>query len=176
MTDAETRDEPSFENPFRDDDVERRVYGSVLGIRDPVTADTVADRVECDPKTARKYLNWFADLGIVTRHDGRPATYERNESYFEWRHVSRLAAEHSPEELRERVRELTDRIADYEDAYDAATPAAVDAIDAAADRDGRTIDDVYADLGDWATARRERERYERARRQRADDGTEPVSG
>ncbi|WP_396890918.1 sugar-specific transcriptional regulator TrmB [Natronomonas sp.] len=154
---------PPFENPFRGDDVKQRVYGTVLQTRGPETVASIADRSECDPKTARKYLKWFADLGIVTWHDGHPATYERNDSYFEWRRINRLAADHSVEELQERVTELTAMVADYEARYDAATPAEVDAIAVAATSDERTLDDVYEDLGDWMTIETERRRYERAR-------------
>lgn len=46
----------------------------------------------------------------------------------------------------------------------------VDAIAVAEANDERTIDDVYRDMTDWATAREERERYERARQQHS--GTE----
>lgn len=166
---------PTFDDPFDGEDVEQRIYGTVLQTREPTTANAIADRADCDPKTARKYLEWFATLGIVTRHDGRPATYERNDAYFEWRRCNRLASEHTTAELQARVRELSARIAEYEDRYDAETPAAVDAV-ATADRfDDRTIDDVYADLGDWITAQRERDRFERARQQRTADG-EQASG
>lgn len=167
---------PSFDDPFRGDDVEQRIYGTILQTREPVTASTIAERVECDSKTARKYLRWFAELGIVTRHDGHPTTYERNDPYFEWRRIDQLAAEHSIEELQERVGELTRRIDGYEKVYDAETPADVDAVAVADASDDRTIDDVYGDLGDWATARQERERYERARQQRAGTAGEQISG
>ena len=167
---------PAFEDAFRGDDVEQRIYGTVLQTREPTTASAIADRVDCDPKTARKYLSWFTDLGIVTRHDGHPATYERNDAYFEWRRINQLAADHSVDELQQRVQELTTRITGYEDAYDAATPAEVDAVAAAETSDGRPIDDVYSDLADWMTARQERERYERARRQRASAEGERASG
>ena len=53
------------------------------------------------------------------------------------------------DELQERVRELTTTIADY----DATTPADIDAVAAAETSDERIIDDVYADLIDWAAAR-----------------------
>lgn len=167
---------PSFEEVFRGEDVEQRIYGTVLQTRDPATASAIAEQVECDPKTARKYLGWFADLGIVTRHDGHPATYERNDAYFEWRRHNQLAAEQSVEELQERVRELTTRINKYEERYDADTPAAVDAVAIAEASDDRTIDDVYGDLGDWTTAREERSRYERARQYRVSADGEQVSG
>ncbi|SNZ15433.1 hypothetical protein SAMN06269185_2485 [Natronoarchaeum philippinense] len=167
---------PPFEDAFRGDDVEQRIYGTVLQTREPTTAGAIADQVDCDPKTARKYLGWFSDLGIVTRYDGTPVTYERNDAYFQWRRINQLAAEHTLDTLRQRVRNLTDRITAYEETYDAERPGAVDAVAAAEASDERTIDAVYGDLADWATVREERERYERARQQRADTETEPVSG
>ncbi|MFC6614923.1 sugar-specific transcriptional regulator TrmB [Halopenitus salinus] len=167
---------PPFEDAFSSDDVEQRIYGAILQTRAPTTASAIADIADCDPKTARKYLGWFDDLGIVTRHDGHPTTYERNDAYFEWRRINQLAADHSVGELQERARELTTRITEYEEAYDAASPAAVDAVAAAEGSDERTIDNVYSDLGDWATAREERDRYERARQQRTGGEREQASG
>ena len=177
MTNTESPDgPPSFEDAFRGDDVEQRIYGTILQTREPTITSAIAKQADCDPKTARKYLDWFSNLGIVTRHDGHPATYERNDAYFEWRRINQLAAEHSVEALQERVRELTARITAYEEKYDATTPTGVDAVTAAEESDDRTIDDVYSDLGDWATARDERKRYERARQQRAGAKTEQASG
>lgn len=177
MTDSESSTgPPPFEDTFRGDDVEQRIYGVILQTRNPSTASAIAERVDCDPKTARKYLGWFADLGIVTRHDGRPATYERNDAYFEWRRINRLATDHTTEELQRRVQELTTTITDYEETYGAVTPADVDVLVVAGASDDRAIDDVYGDLTDWTTARQERERYERARQQRTGSEQESVSG
>ena len=157
---------PPFEDAFAGDDVEQRIYGTILQTREPTTATAIADAAECDPKTA----------GIVTEYDGHPATYERNDAYFEWRRINELAAGHSVAELQNRVRELSSRISEYEEAYDAESPAAVDAVAAAEAGKARTIDDVYSDLADWATAREERERYERARQQRTGGEREQASG
>ncbi|MDZ5813348.1 sugar-specific transcriptional regulator TrmB [Halorubrum sp. AD140] len=177
MSEADATDgPPPFEDAFSSDDVEQRIYGTILQTREPATASAIADSADCDPKTARKYLGWFDDLGIVTRHDGHPATYERRDAYFEWRRINQLAADHSVEDLQDRVRELTTRITEYEATYDAASPAAVDAVDAAEASDEQTIDDVYSDLADWATAREERDRYERARQQRTGGEHEQASG
>lgn len=167
---------PPFERPFEDGDVEQRVFGTVLQLREPTAATTVAERSECDPKTARKYLSWFVDLGIVTEHPGRPATFERNDQYFEWRRVNALATNNSLDELRRRVRDATDRIDAYEERYDASIPDAVDAVAVAERHDELGIDDVYADLADWTTRRRERDRLERARRERASADREQASG
>lgn len=177
MADPESSDgPPPFEDTFRGEDVEQRIYGTVLQTREPTTANAIAERAECDPKTARKYLEWFANLGIVTKHDGYPVTYERNDAYFEWRRVDKLASENSPEELQERVQELTSRITEYEATYSAQMPAQVDAIAVAEANDERTIDDVYSDMTDWATAREERERYERARQQHSGPERSQISG
>jgi hypothetical protein len=167
---------PPFTDPFDDADVEQRIFGTVLQVREPTTATTIANRSDCDPKTARKYLSWFADLGIVTEHPGRPATFERNDQYFEWRRVNDLATNNTVEELRRRVRDVSERIETYEKRYDATAPGAVDAIAAAQRHDDVSIDDVYADLADWTTRRRERERLERARRERASANSEQASG
>jgi predicted transcriptional regulator len=168
MADSHSTDgPPPFEDTFNGDDVEQQIYGTILQTREPVTASAIANRIDCDPKTARKYLNWFADLAVVTLHDGHPATYERNAAYFEWRHINQLAAHHSLEELQQRVRTLTAKIARYEDEYDTVTPADVDALAVVETSIDTSIDDVYGDLSDWMTARQERARYERARQQRA---------
>ena len=84
---------------------------------------------------------------------GHSTTYERNDAFIEWRRVDQLTADHPMDELQERVRELTTTIADYEREYDATTPADVDAVAAAEISDERIIDNVYADLTDWAAAR-----------------------
>lgn len=158
---------PSFEDPFSGDDVEQQIYGTVLQLREPKTAGKIAEQVGCDPKTARKYLRWFAKLGIVIHHEDHPNSYERNNGYFEWRRINQLAHINSYEALQQRVRELTETISAYEQTYDASTPKGVDAVAVVEGDATTTVDAVYSDLNDWETARRERRRYERARQQQA---------
>jgi DNA-binding transcriptional regulator GbsR (MarR family) len=161
MTD-DTRDDgpPPFDRPFEDEDTKQRVYGAVLHAREPMTAADIADRADCSAESARTHLSFYVELGIVIRHEGRPVRYERNDDYFEWRRVTELAREHTVDELQTRVSELTDRIEGYRDEYGADSHAEVDVLEFDAER----VDDVYAELGDWATAIEERRRHERARR------------
>jgi DNA-binding transcriptional regulator GbsR (MarR family) len=161
MTDDASRNgPPPFDRPFEGEDTKQRVYGAVLHARDPMKAAEIAERANCSTESARTHLSFYADLGIVIRHEGRPVRYERNEDYFEWRRVNELARENSVDELQTRVSELTDRIAEYRDEYGADSPAEVDVLEFDAER----IDDVYIELGDWATAIEERSLHERARR------------
>jgi hypothetical protein len=59
--------------------VRERIRNVVLQLREPTKVSTVAERADCDPETAREYLEWFAEMGIVRSHEGRPVRYERNE-------------------------------------------------------------------------------------------------
>lgn len=164
MTDDTHRDgPPPFDRPFKNEDTKQRVYGAVLHAREPMTASEIAERADCSEESARTHLSFYADLGIVIRHEGRPVRYERNNDYFEWRRVNGLARENTVDELQVRVSELTDRIQEYRDEYDADSPAEVNALEF----DAAQIDDVYVDLGDWATAIEERRLHERARRKAA---------
>lgn len=161
MTDDSRRDgPPPFDRPFKDEDTKQRVYGAVLHAREPMTAAEIADRADCSAESARAHLSFYADLGIVIRHEGRPVRYERNDDYFEWRRVNKLAQKNTIDELQARVSELTDRIKAYRGEYDADSPSDIDVLEF----DAEEIDDVYVDLGDWATALEERRLHERARR------------
>ena len=165
MSEQDTGGPPSFDDPFEGEDVEQRIYGTLLQTREPTGVTAIAEQSGCDPKTARKYPEWFTDLGIATRHDGRPVTYERNDAYFEWRRVNGLATTNSLEELRSRIADLTERIDSYQQEYHADHPNEVDALRVDGD-----IDTVYADLSDWATALRDRRLHERAQQKLADTG------
>jgi len=165
MADDPHRDgPPPFDQPFENEDTKQRVYGAVLHAREPVTVAEIADQADCSAESARTHLSFYADLGIVVRHEGRPVRYERNDDYFEWRRVNELARGNTVDELQGRVSALTDRIEEYRDEYGADSPAEADVLEF----DPERIDDVYVDLGDWATAIEERRLHERARRKAAD--------
>ena len=172
MADDARRDgPPPFDRPFDGEDTKQRVYGAVLHARKPMTAAEIAGRADCSEESARMHLSFYADLGIVIHHEGRPARYERNDDYFEWRRVNELANVHTVEELQARVSDLTDQIEAYREEYDADSPGDVDVLKYDAER----VDDVYADLGDWATMIEERRLHERAR-QKATSSTAPSHG
>lgn len=168
MTGETHRDgSPPFERPAGGAETAERVYDAVLHAREPMPVPEIAARADCSDESARTHLSFFADLRIVTRHEGQPVRYERNSEYFEWRRVNRLVDDHTIDELQARVSELTDRIEAYRDKYNAETPADVDVLDF----DTAEIDDVHVDLGDWATAVEERRLHERARRTLAESIT-----
>jgi predicted transcriptional regulator len=162
---------PPFENPFDTAaSAEERVYNTVIQTREPTTAKDMADAADCDPKTARKYLEWFSRLGVVREHDGEPPTYERNDRYFEWRRINELASKPAAE-LQSQVQSLAERIETYEQRYDADDPGEVDAL---APPEDIATETAFAELTDWQTARTELQRHEQARRLQAGDSSSPV--
>lgn len=157
---------PAFDPVFEDVSAEERLYAVVLQTREPMSVSELAERASCDRSTARKYLDWFTELSIVTKYGSQqPVTYERNEAYFEWRRINELAQQYSLNELGERVGTIRNRIQTYQETYDATTPGMVDSVSVA---DDDTIDEVWADLTDWVTKREELRRHDRARQLRAD--------
>lgn len=150
-----------------------RVYEVAIQLYDAASAAEIADRADCSTDAARNHLEWFAEVGIVDRQPGRPTTYRRNESYFEWRRVQELRRTMSDRELLDRLEELTTEERGYRERYDAVHPDDVDALDAA---DHDEVHEVWEELNDWRTVRREIRLLERVRKEGASDVGARVNG
>jgi hypothetical protein len=164
------------ETPARDGWTEerttfQRVYDLLVGTREFLSAAAFAERADCSETAARGSLDQLTEMGIALRREGRPATYRRNDSYFEWKRVESLAREHAPEELRARVDDLVDREAAFRERYGVPDPDAVTNADLPDDH--AALEDRWDDLREWRTVRRDvrilREAVQRADRL-ADDG------
>lgn len=141
---------------------DERVYRVALQLYDPARVATIADRADCAPDTARRHLDRLAEIGVLENVSENPASYRRNESYFEWRKRNRLE-QLTTSQLRERLEELTARERDLQERYDAEHPGDVDALDHA---DYDRIEEVWMDLSEWETVRRRIRRLEDVRQQR----------
>lgn len=171
---ADTPDRPpvaDLKSVFSEEpSIEERIYSLLVETTTDVTAPAVADQLSCSEDTARKYLNWFAELGIAIKHEGRPVQYERNTEYFEWRYVTELANTRSLDDLRETVVEIEEQIESFRDRYDATDPASIDVFEAADRLDGE-IEDAWDDLSTWASVEDELRLHDRARRRLSDRAT-----
>lgn len=143
--------------------IEERIYRLLVQTTDGVSAPDVAAELSCSTDTARKYLNWFTELGVASKRGSRPVMYERNTEYFEWRYVSELTDTHSLEELRENVVSIRDQLEAYRDRYDADDPARIDIVEAATRLDV-ALEDTWDDLSTWAGLEAELRLHDRARR------------
>ena len=141
---------------------DERVYRAALQLTEPTRVAAIAERADCATDTARRHLRKFVDIGVLEQSGENPDTFARNESYFEWRKRNRLASL-SETELRDRLRDLTERAEAFRDAYDADDPADVNALDHA---DHADVESVWLELGEWRTVRERIERLEAVRRER----------
>ncbi|MEZ3145535.1 hypothetical protein [Halobaculum sp. MBLA0143] len=132
-----------------------------MTLAEPATVGEVADRAGHGVDAARESLAWVEAMGIVRRRSETPATYERNESYFERRRVDRLRATHTTEELLDRLEADTERAAAFAEQFDADSPAEVSP-SAHATETGRSVEAVWEDISAWRTVRRRIELVERA--------------
>ena len=150
----------------------QRVYDVLVGSNEPLTAQSFADRAGCSEGGARRALEQLTEMDIAVRHDGRPANYRRNESYFRWKRIESLAREYSPAELRERVDELVEEDSMLQSKYGLPDPDAITTEDIAVD-DHDTLHQYWEDQRDWRTIRRDirllRRAVERAERRTEDE-------
>jgi len=127
-----------------------RVYDVATQLTDPTSVSDVADRADCAPNTARDTLEWFAEMGIVTTVGENPARYRRNEAYFEFLRVDRLASEHTRAELDQFLEELREQEAQVATHFAVDHPADVSLDEADPDR----LEQRYDRLSEWRTLRR----------------------
>lgn len=147
-----------------------RVYAVALQLYEPTPVREAADRADVSPETAREYLRWFDEIGIVEGVGESPETFVRNEAYFRWRRVQRLR-DLPAEELERRLERLTEREREYRRTYDATHPDDVDALDHA---DYDDVESVWQDVSAWQTVRRRIRELERARQERDERGATPA--
>jgi predicted ArsR family transcriptional regulator len=145
-----------------------RIHDIAIGLREPTPVPEIAETAACSPNAARKHLDRLADMGVlVADYDGRPARFHRNDAYIEWRRANTLAREHSREELHQRLEALEEREASFRDRYETDDPGEVNVFE---HESHARIHEIWDDLGDWQTIRRDKRSFELARRMIENDG------
>ncbi|WP_318568784.1 DUF7342 family protein [Salinigranum marinum] len=139
---------------------DERVYRTALELNTPTRVVEVAERADCSKNSARRHLRRLADIGVLRRVTENPETFERNESYFEWRRLNRLS-ELDDDEYRNRLGELLSEDEAYRDTYDVEKPNKIDPLEYGEYGDAET---VWLDLNNWAAIRREIRDLRRSRR------------
>ncbi|WP_423743930.1 hypothetical protein V5735_13100 (plasmid) [Haladaptatus sp. SPP-AMP-3] len=132
----------------------QRVYDVLVGTSDPASAQQFAEWADCSENGARQALEQLTEMGIAERSDTRPATYQRNPSYFRWKRVEQLAREHSPNDLRARIDDLIEDDQAFQAEYGVPDPDAVATSDDAIE-DHDSLHERWNDLTEWRTIRRD---------------------
>ncbi|MDJ1434617.1 hypothetical protein [Halostagnicola sp. A-GB9-2] len=146
-------------------------FDAVLGLNSPATASEVAELADRGVDAAREYLEWFERMGIVTQLTESPATYERNQSYLNWRRVQRLREEYTTEELLDFLKKESKHTEVLAGEFEAETPSEIPISKHAAATD-QSIEEVWERLSSWKTARRRVTLLERALTTESGDGAD----
>lgn len=149
--DEEPPDFDAWESPdelLKGGPTRERLLDVVLQLREPTKVSEIAERADCDTETARDYLEWFTEMGMVRERPGRPVRYERNDSYLKWRRIEQIRQQYSETEIVDRLKDTLDAVEDYRDRFDAASPAEVSLVDASREE---PVEDVWEAVSDWKT-------------------------
>ncbi len=152
--------------------IRERLFDVVVGLRTPTKVSAIAEQADCDPETARDYLEWFDEMGMVQRHDGRPVRYERNDAYFQWRHINRIREDYSEQEIVDALGETLEQIEDYRAQFDATHPDEVSLVDATREQELST-EAAWEALSEWETLERRAALLDAARRNSPVSGSKP---
>jgi predicted ArsR family transcriptional regulator len=150
--------------------IRERLLDVVTGLRTPTKVSNIADVADCDTETARDYLEWFDEMGLVHRHDGRPVRYERNDAYFQWRRIDRIREDYSEQEIVEALSDAVEQIEAYRKQFNADDPDDVSLIEASRDM---ATEDAWEALSEWKTLERRAALLDAARRDHSASGSTP---
>jgi len=152
--------------------IRERLLDVVVGLRTPTKVSTIAEHADCDTETARDYLEWFDEMGMVHRHDGRPIRYERNDAYFRWRRIDRIREDYSEQEIVDALSDTLEQIEDYKTQFDATHPDEVSLIDATQEQNLST-EAAWEALSKWETLEQRAALLDAARRNNPVSGRKP---
>jgi predicted ArsR family transcriptional regulator len=137
-----------------------RIRAVVMGLQEPTSAATIAERAQCSVNAARTHLEEFVDIGIIRKREhSAGAQYVRNEAYVHWRRANELATSHTIEELLEELATFEARDEQYQEQFDAATPSDVDIPTEATHAE---LEAQLETLSEWATVREAIDRHKEA--------------
>lgn len=141
-------------------DTRTRIRTVITGLREPATAAVIAERANCSANAARKHLREFVDLGLARQlDDATGMRYARNDAYFRWRRANELATTQTLEQLLEELQTLESRETQYEDEFEADTPAGVPLPDEATHAE---LEERLQTVAEWHTIRESINRHKEA--------------
>jgi DNA-binding IscR family transcriptional regulator len=125
----------------------------------PLAADTVAERAQTSPKTARKHLDILADEGFVVTTTGEHGGthYRRSPESLVLEQAADILQQFSTDELADRIHELRERLTEFQEEYGVASPEelAVEQTNQTLADSGTPQQDIDPEtIREWKTTRR----------------------
>ena len=151
----------------RNQPIRERILDIVFQLREPTSVAEVADRVDCDTETARDYLEWFTEAGMVREYPGRPARYESNRSYLRWRRIERIRTQYTDEEIVGELETALSELEGYREQFGERDPDEVSLLE---NTDADEVTETWEVLSEWKTVQKRADLLDAARR------NEPFAG
>lgn len=151
------------EDLLKDQPIREWMLDVILQLRDPTKVTEIAERAECDTKTVRAYLEWFASRGMIHEYAGRPVRYERNRSYLWWRRVEQIRTEYTETEIVEELKTTLRARKKYREQFGASHPDDV-SFPEIMDTNEVGVTDAWKAVSEWKTVEKRAELLNMAHR------------
>ncbi|RLM42049.1 hypothetical protein DVK00_18550 [Haloarcula sp. Atlit-47R] len=168
--DEEAPDFDAWESPddvLKEGPTRERMLDVIMQLREPTKVSTIATRADCDTETARDYLQWFAEMGMVRELSGRPVRYERNNSYLKWRRIEQIRQRYSETEIVARLTETLDAATEYRERFEVDSPDDVSLVEESYEE---SIEDIWEAVSNWKTLEERAALLDAARREDTSGG------
>jgi predicted ArsR family transcriptional regulator len=121
-----------------------------LQLREPASISEIAQRAGRGEDSAREYMRFFAELGVVERVTEGPKQYRVDRGYLRWRKVRRVKQQYSPDEIAKMLSESTNTIDEYREEFGVDSPRRVSVAEYA-EESGMDVEEVWRRVSKWKT-------------------------
>ena len=121
-----------------------------LQLREPTPISEIAERADRGEDSAREYMRFFAELGVVERVTEGPEQYRVDRDYLRWRRVRRVKQQYTPDEIAGMLSETSDAIDGYQEEFGVESPDRVSVAEYA-EENGMDVEDVWRKVSGWKT-------------------------
>ncbi len=125
----------------------------VFSLYEPATISEIAERAGRGTDSAREYMDWFEQMGMVRKVSENPSQYQVNRSYLAWRRCEKLQAEYQPDELITLLTQANEEEKRFRDQFNCDDPRHV-TITEYADATETPIEEVWERVSEWKTVNR----------------------
>ncbi len=153
---SEDEEPPDFENwedpstavsgeSTRDD-----LLDVALQLREPTSIPEIAERADRGEDSARDYMHFFSELGIVEKVTESPLRYRVDMEYLRWRRAQRIEREYTQDEIAGMLSETKDLLEEYESEFGTSSPDDISVADYADEHD-MDVEEVWREVSEWKT-------------------------
>jgi predicted transcriptional regulator len=126
-----------------------------LQLREPSPVSEIAERADRGKDSAREYMRFFEEMGVVEKAATNPEQYQVNRDYLEWRQIRRITEEYGPDEIAGMLSEVVDRIEELREEFEADSPEKVSVSNHAEEHE-EDVEEVWQKVSEWKTLRKQR--------------------